>query len=515
MNAVKFKNVATIRGHEAIQNDCYLDASNSQGRVARGAGWSLLFNGLQEVFGLATGVVMARLLLPADFGLVAMMGIFIGFADLFRNFGLPFALGQAKEISAEDVSTAMIFSLVVGLCLTVLFMALSIPLAAFYNQPRLTNLVIVKSLCFTIEAPISCYFALLARAFRFKVLGMIAFASKVVGSIIGITCALRGFGTWSLVVSSLFSSVFLLFLCVVTGDGVPRFAFRLNSFKKLVSFGGPVTADLVFTYLFSTSDGLVIGKFKGDAELGIYKRAYSMIFLPRTVFMTPCFSVVFVALSKLQGEMTRFRAAFLKLSRCLILITLPSTLGLGVIAIPFIVGVYGQKWAAAAAPLSILSIGAGCRVIDYFPRIVSLSKGRPDIALKLSMVDGFMSVLCFSIGVFTGGVTGVAWAFSIWSAIWIFPSAHYSLRTADLGVRDQIVNLRGIVGCSVVMALSVFGVQQLGLVDGLPPLLVAASLALGGAAFYVLLLIVFRVPVVGEVRQLANSALPVVRQYLR
>ncbi len=472
--------------------------------VLGGVAWNLLFHVSSEAVGFCVGIVLARLVEPGEFGLVAMVGVLMGFAHVLREFGLRPALVQKSNVTRTDVSMVFWFGLVVAFALCCGFSLSSGLIAAFYEQPRLALMTKVMSLQFILAVPISCYQALVMSKMQFRKLGAIGLASRCVGAVFGIAGALRGYGAWALVLSSMSTEFVNLILLASTTGWFLQFTFSFRRIKSLLWFGAYTTANRAFGYWCRNGDKLLVGKMMGDSSLGMYRRASAMVAMSTELVMRSMRPVLFRAFALTQADCARTRSAYLKACRWAAFLILPLAIGLGAVSQPFVLGIYGERWSGTVLPLSLLSFVGAVRVVSGFSYMLYDSQGRPDIGFRMTIIDGAITLVLFYFGLRCGGIFGMLLAYLMWSVVWLFVALIVSGRIIGLGLAVQLSNLASITLLVAGMFTAVAGTSRLSAVLNLHHLLQLALLASVGFATYVASAMLFRVAVfaelLGEVR---------------
>jgi O-antigen/teichoic acid export membrane protein len=364
------------------------------------------------VMNLVSIVVLARLLTPRDFGLVAMVTTVTGFLVVFRHAGLATPTVQREQITHAQVSNLFWVNLgVSGLC--TLILAASAPLVAwFYRDPRLIYITLALSTTFLIGGLRVQHIALLRRQLQFKAIALIDVGSMAVGVVVGITMALMRFGCWSLVGLTLATEIAS---CVLTGSVSrwrPQLPSRRSGLRPLLTFGAHQTAASLIFSIARGSDSLLIGRFYGAAALGLYTRGAALVIRPLEQFLIPINAVFLPALSRLQSQPARYRSTFLRLYEAVALITFFFTGLLLALAHPLTLVMLGPKWEQASA------IFAGFTFLAlYFPLAnvanwLLTSQGRGKDLFHQTSIAALLTAGSFVAGLPFGPV-GVAMSFSI------------------------------------------------------------------------------------------------------
>lgn len=379
--------------------------------------------------------VMARLLDPRDFGLVAMVTAVTGFYELFTSAGLSAATIQRAQITEQQISTLFWINVAVGLGLALLCFATAPALVQFYNEPGLYWVTIALGGGFVCNALGVQHSALLNRDLRFLELTAIDVFSRAASTAIGIGSAFAGCGYWSLVWSSL-AFVASNTICVWIATGwVPGWVSRNVGIRSMLRFGGTVTLNSVVIHVAYNLEKVLIGRYWGADMLGIYGRAYQLISIPADSLHSAVGSVVFSALSRIQDDEARLRSYFLKGYTLVNSLTLPLTIFCALFADDIIAVFLGPKWAAAALVFRLLT--PTVLVLGAINPTVWLlwSTGRQNRSLWLALVIAPLVMSAYLIGL-PFGPNGVAFAYSTAMVVWLVPHIIWSLNGTPISPKD-------------------------------------------------------------------------------
>jgi O-antigen/teichoic acid export membrane protein len=417
---------------EALSTD-HLHA-DLKGRSVRGGLLTLVSQGVQFVMQTVSTVVLARLLAPADFGIVAMVTAVTGLAYAFADFGLSEATIQRKEITHEQVSTLFWINVAIGLVLTLITAGLGPVLARFYREPRLPMITLLLSLSFFIGGLRVQPNALLKRQMRFSALAFRDILAYVVGVPIAITMAWRGAGYWALVALPLtlnFMQTAVSWMLVRWRPGLPH---RDSQVGSMLAFGGNVSLSYLIFNLNRSFDSVLIGRYWGATPLGLYSRAYNLLMLPVRQLSIPAGNVTIPTFSRLQDDPERFARYYLRAVGLMIWITAPIFGFLFVAAKPVIVLVLGAKWGGAAPVFQILAIAALGQLLLESTIWLFISRGQSARLLKLLLIISPIILCSFAIGL-PFGIKWVALSGSLvlvtilpWMLKFTFRGTHLTLK---------------------------------------------------------------------------------------
>ncbi len=429
-----------------------------RGRSVRGGLHNLTSQGAQFLIQSVATVVLARLLTPADFGLVAMVSAVTGFGQAFADLGLSEATIQRKEISHDQVSALFWINVAIGLGLMLVAMTLAPVLARFYRDPRIVNITLLMSLTFLIGGLRVQPDAILKRQMRFSSLAIRDVASYALAVPVAITMAWRGASYWALVALPLmlsFAQMALSWLMVKWRPGLPRRDAEVGS---MIAFGGNVAASYFIVYLSRSADNVLIGRHLGAGPVGLYSRAYNLLMLPVRQLSAPAGSVAIPAFSRTQDDPERFARYYLRTVNLVLWISAPVFGFLFVAAQPVIVLVLGNQWREAAPVFQILAISALGQLLLDSTIWLFVSRGQSQQLLKLFLVISPIIVASYAIGL-PFGIKGVALSGSL-GLLGILP---WMLRFAFRGTQLTLQRLGRVLLYPIALSLAGVFVAELAL----------------------------------------------------
>lgn len=390
-----------------------------KGRSVRGGAVTLAAQGIKFALQMGSTMVLARLLTPADFGLIAMVVVVTGFAAMFKDAGLSMATVQREHITHEQVSTLFWINVALSVLIMLLVAALAPVIARFYGEPQLTWITLALASTFIFGGLTVQHQALLQRQMRFKALAVIEILSLTAGIATAITMALLGFGYWSLVGLPAGTVTVNCLLVWIISDWRPGPPVRASGVRPMLGFGGGLTGFNVLNYFTRNADNLIIGFALGAGPLGVYSKAYYLLMMPIRQFSGPVGSVMIPALSRLQTDPVRYRRAFLGAIGALASIGMPLVAFLFVVADEAVTIVLGEGWEEAAPVFRWLAPAALLGTVNVAPGWLCISLGRPRIQVIWAMISAPVTVAAFLIGV-QWGLAGIALAFSIsWCSMFV------------------------------------------------------------------------------------------------
>jgi O-antigen/teichoic acid export membrane protein len=427
-------------------------------KVIRGGLAKISAQGATFVIRAGSLIVLARLLDPRDFGLVAMVTAFTGVLNLFRDFGLSQATVQRLEVTDDQVSTLFWINVLVGVILAAILAGMAPVVAAFYHEPHLVWVTVILATSFVFNGAGVQHVALLERQMRFTALATIDVISLVVTTVIGIGMAVAHFGYWALVaaaVSGPLVSTICLWLTTGWTPGRPRSRAGLHS---LMRFGGGLTLTNIIVYIAYNLEKVLLGRFWGADALGIYGRGYQLVNLPTDNLNSACWGVAFSGLSRVRNDPDRFKSYFLKGYSLVLALTIPITIAAALFAPDLIFVFLGPKWKDVSEIFRLLA-----PTILIFALInplawLTFSLGMIGRNLKVVMVLAPLVITGYLIGL-PYGPKGVAFAYSAVMAIWVVPHIAWCVQGTVVSLRDILLTASRPLGSGVVAAALAFGVQ--------------------------------------------------------
>jgi PST family polysaccharide transporter len=425
-------------------------------RALKGLAWSTLAQFTNQALRFIISVILARLLTPNDFGLIAMILVFTGFAGLFSELGFGASLIQKREIGERHLSSIFWLNLVSGLVLTGVVFAVAAPIAKFYHEPRLKALTMVLSGTFFLVSLSIVQKAILKRSMDFRKLAIIEIITMVVGGSIAIILACIGFGVWSLAWQMIVSTAVGVILLWFATGWKPRFKLDKNAIRELFGFSINLFGFNLINYWARNSDNLLIGKFIGSVGLGIYARAYSIMLMPLQQISGTVGRVMFPALSEIQEDKVFVKQIYLRTISVIALVTFPMMMGLLVVADSFVMALLGPKWLEVIPILQIMCFLGLVQSLVATLGWIYTSQGRTDLFFQWSLGAGALLILSILIGIWFGTVKAVAMCYAFTSGVvLLYPAFAIPGKLIHMTFSEVVRSVSGIFGCALMMSLSV------------------------------------------------------------
>ena len=476
------------------------EAKNIERRTLHGLAWTATSAVGQQAMQFGFTAVLAHLVAPADFGLIAMIAVLTGFAALFVDLGLGPAIVQLPKIEERHLSSALWANLAAGTVAMFAVMALAPAVARFYGEPQLFALILVGAPVFLFSSLSGVQTALLRRAMNFRRLVVLESVAFAAGNFVAIGMAVSGLGAWSFIGLALTTSVLTATLLWVTSGWYPQLRPDRRSLRELWHFGSHLTGFNVVNYWSRNADNLLIGRFLGPIDLAFYNRAYNLMLAPVTLVSSTGSGPMFSALSRTQGEKEQTRRMYLRSVRWVSVVSFPCVVMLFLLAEPLIAAVFGQEWLATVPILRILCICSLLQCLFQVNGWVFASQGRTDLMFRLGIVWTVGVVVAFVIGL-NWGVNGVATSYACCNILIAIPSFFFSGRLIGLSPTDAVGAFIGAGAASIVMGGAVWVVEwRLDSLVGAPLQLIGGVLT--GIGTYLLALSLISPTAYRELRRL-------------
>lgn len=361
--------------------------------------------------------VLARLLTPEDYGIVAIALALVGIGEIFRDAGLSTAAVRAPTLDHGQRTNLFWINTAMGVVLAALAYAASPLVAAAFSTPDVEPVVEALAVTFVINGAAAQYRADLNRRMRFHSLVAVDLGSQLAGTMLAIVVAWRGAGYWALVVQQIVACLVVLMGCVALARWAPGRPQRSADVRPMVRFGMGMLTSQVIGYLNSNVDTLVIGRRLGAQDLGYYNRAYQLVMRPLSQLRSPTTSVALPVLARLSDDVEASNAFLVRSQLALGYTLVPLTAMMAGAAAPLVAVFLGEQWAPVVPIFALLAVAGTIQNVDFVALWVFLGRGLTRHLVWFSLVSLVIKVVCVLVGVHWG-VVGVAAGFAIAPALW-------------------------------------------------------------------------------------------------
>ena len=402
-------------------------------------------------------VILARLLVPKDFGIIGMITVFIAISQSFIDSGFTNALIREQKPSQEDYSTVFYFNLfMASLMYIVLFLSSGV-ISEFFKEPQLVAILRVIAIVLIINSFGLIQRTMLTKSINFKTQTKISVISSIISGVIAVVFAYMGFGVWSLVVKTLSMQLIQSLLLCIYNRWMPSLVFSIDSFKRLFGFGWKLLVSGLINTLYNNLYFLIIGKAFSTVELGYYTNAQKLRDIASQSITTSVQKVSYPVLSSIKEDEDKLRTAYKRIIKTSVFVTFPLMIGLAVVASPLITLIFGQKWISSISFFQILCFAGMLFPLHAINLNILQVKGRSDLFLRLEIIKKFVGLSLIGIALFLKlGISGLLWASVLSSYISYFINSYYSAEMLSYSTVQQIKDITPVFIASAVMAIVVY-----------------------------------------------------------
>lgn len=466
--------------------------------------WSFLERFGQQGIQFIIGIILARLLLPEQFGLIAMLMIFMAIAQSFIDSGFGYALIQKQDTTHIDECSIFYFNILVGFLAAGLLCLTAPWIAGFYNQPLLVPLTYALSLNMIINAFGSVQATLLTKKIDFKTQLKVSVIATVISGTIGITMAFNGFGVWSLVAQSLSSNLFRTVLLWFFNTWRPSLAFSFVSLRGMFTFGSRLLASGLLDTVFRNIYIVVIGKLFSPADLGFYTRATGLQEPPVSNISNIVGRVTFPVFSSVQDDKPRLKRGVRKALTMLVMINFPMMIGLAIVAKPLVLLLLTEKWTPCIPYLQLLCVVGMLYPLHVINLNVLLAQGRSDLFFRLEILKKILVVIAITL-TYRWGIIAMIYGQIVTSCLAYFLNAYYTGKMLDYPITEQIQDLIPSLVLAGIMGSGVYALKYTSISNQLA--LLSAQI-MTGIVIYTGTCYIFRISSFMEIIEVIKSTFP-------
>lgn len=430
-------------------------AESLKKKTVKGVAWTSLNQVLNIGFGFVIGVILARILSPDDYGLLAMIAVFNAIATAFIDSGFASALVRKPDLTEDDNTTAFCFNLIVGATMFGIIWLIAPWVSSFYDKPILTSLLRAEGSLLIITALIIVQSTQLTRALNFKALMIINIISQVLAGLIAIIAAYNGFGVWSLVIQHISSRMISLVLFWIISPWRPQGKWRKDSFRYLWGYGSKLLASGLLDKIYGNIYPIIIGKFYSAADLGQYTRAKGYAGLPSQTLTGVLQQVTFPVLSHIQGDTERLGNSYRRMLRFTVFIVFPVMIGMAALARPLVITLVTDKWSQCVPYLQIICFSSMWYPVHAINLNLLQVKGRSDLFLRLEIIKKVIVTVVVFVSV-PFGILGICYGAVFTSLACLAINTFYTGKLINVGFIRQMLDMTPTLLASLAMGAVVY-----------------------------------------------------------
>ncbi|MGG9964365.1 lipopolysaccharide biosynthesis protein [Ferruginibacter sp. SUN106] len=368
------------------------DTENLKSKALSGSIWSLIETFSTQIVQFIVGVILARLLGPGDYGLIALTGIFTAISAAITDAGFEKTLVQKKDLTDIQITTIFYINIFLGLFITVIFIGLAPFIAAFFNEPKLTLILQVVSTGILITAFGQTQQALLIKELQLKKISYAKIASSIVSAATGLLLAYNGFGVWALVFSGLSFQVTNVLFFWIQATWYPQLQFSFASVKSMIPYGMNILASSIFFFLNQQFNNFIVGKFYTKAQLGLFNRGNKFPELIVNIIQSVVLKMSLPLFAKLQDEPARLRDAVKKTDKIIAFVSFPLLILLLVKAEDVTIFLFTEKWRGSIIFLQLFCVVKLFEPFITVQRELLLSQGKAKLLLKIFVATSLIEM---------------------------------------------------------------------------------------------------------------------------
>ncbi|MCG3881879.1 lipopolysaccharide biosynthesis protein [Psychrobacter sp. Ps3] len=404
-----------------------------------GVKWNFVQQFSVQIINFVVQVILARLLMPEMFGLIAMVIIFISIGRALMDGGMTSSLIRTKNPDQLDYSTVFVTNIIVSFIIYGVVYFSAPHIADFYNQNILTDIVRLFALTFVIQALVAVHVAKLTKEMNFKLQMKLEIPATIISAIVGVTMAYKGYGVWSLVWLNLIRAIAFTVQYWLFVDWRPSLVFDKNRFKYHFQFGYKLTLSSLLNTIYNDAYRIVIGRFFSPAAVGFFNHAETMRLFPVNQISSVVGKVTYPLFSKVNDDLA-LKSVYRTTMKLILLCVVPVMLSLILVAEEGFRFVFGEKWLPAVLYFQILALASIVRPVSSYNLNILKVKGRSDLFLKLEIAKKSLGVIAILIGL-PFQVIGLVIASTVFFYITVIIDMHYSGRLILYSIKEQIKDI--------------------------------------------------------------------------
>jgi O-antigen/teichoic acid export membrane protein len=463
-----------------------------------------MIQGGNQIINFIVSVILARLLLPSEFGLIGMIAVFIVISKSLVDGGFSSSLIRAKNVDNEDYSTVFFINIISSVLLYAILFFTAPYVAQFYDESILIDLIRVLGLILLVNSFSIVQSTKLNKTLDFKTQFKLQLPALILSAVISIGMANNGYGVWSLVVRDLSYAIFATVQLWFYSKWTPSFVINKNKLKHHFNFGYKLSLTQIINTLFDNLYKVIIGKYFSATQLGFYTRAKSLVDMPSGFFVSAFNRVAYPMLSSIGNDQNKLKSVYSRLMKMLVFVITPILIFLGVIAEPLINWLLTEKWLPAVPYFQLLLISGLVFPIQKYNLNICNVNGRSDLVLKFSMIENFLLL----IGAFSAiwfGIYGLLFSLLIVKIVVTIITAFFSGRLINYGLFSQSKDLYPSFLIGGISGLIVFLVNAFVLLQCMDSLRIVIS-GITYFAIYITISLITKVETISDIKNLIRKA---------
>lgn len=472
-------------------------AESLKHKAVNGIFWRIVEQGGKQIVQFGISVLLARLIMPDQFGMIAMLTVFMSIAGCFINSGLGDALYRKKDRTQTDCSTVFWFSFIVSIiCYWILFFCAPL-ISAFYDMPQLTAILRVSALTIIIGTLAGIHRMFLSLELDFKTQAKFNVIGLIISGSVGVFLAYKDFQVWSLVFQNLVATIVPTILIILKVKWHPSLVFSKQSFKEFFTFGSKLLGSSILDQIYSNIYSIVIGKVYRASDLAYYNRAHNLATLTSSMPTGVLQSVTYPLLVRLQDNDVAMKSAYRRIIRLCGFIIFPLCLGVGAVAHPLINVLYTEIWSYSAVLLSIIVFSLMWYPIHAVNLNYLIVKGRSDFFFKLEVIKKIQGTAILFITI-PMGLEAMCYGSIVGSILSLIWNTHYTSKYLKMTILNQLNDLKWTI---ILCAMMYIAARSVAWYMGNDIVSLVCSVATG-AIIYIGGAFLFRFPEIKELKML-------------
>lgn len=470
-------------------------------KVHSAVGWSAIDIMFRNGLGFVVTMILARILMPEDFGAIAMLGILTSIASLFVDGGFSQALIQNQSVTASDESSVFFFNLAMGGVISLGLCLLAPWVAVFYEMPSLRLITMAMAANLFLNAFGSVHNALLTKKLGFSVLAKVGATATLLGGVSGITAAVLGLGVWSLVIQIWVCSCVTVALLWFWHPWRPLMTFQFSAIRHHFRFSGYLVLSGLMYRIYGNLFALVIGKAHSVQDAGYYAQASKLQQLASTILTAVVSRVAFPSFSAANDDHDKLRRGLSKALGVTMFVSVPVSFSISLLAEPIVLLLFGNQWLPSVPIVKVLGLSAMLMPVHMLNISVLKAMGRSDLNFRVMLVK-FIVGISLLLAASPMGLVAIAWAFVLSNVINFFVNTYYTKNLLSFGAARQIKIVWGYIAAAVPLALVIMMFQ--GIFGSQNSVLILVALPLGLMS-YLISCMLLRLSAIDEIRQIVRQ----------